>query len=188
MNISTLCLALLSCGDAAGYDIRKATTEGHFSHFLDASYGAIYPALSRMETDGLVTSRTEHTEGKPPRKVYSITGSGREALIESLHRPMRKDVFRSEFLMLTMFAEHLEPAIVTEAIERQLAFLRDDLAQIEEGAAEFDLGTVDWVAGYGRFCIRQQIDYIEGQRASIEAIAGRLIDDGGVVGLPLAAE
>ena len=77
MNVRTLCLAILYFGDATGYEIRKLSTEGKYSYFVEASYGAIYPALAKLEKDGLVTCRIEAVEGKPSRKVYSITDAGR---------------------------------------------------------------------------------------------------------------
>ncbi len=45
MSVRSLCLAILSFGDATGYEIRKESTEGRFSYFDDASFGSIYPAL-----------------------------------------------------------------------------------------------------------------------------------------------
>lgn len=184
MNVSTLCLAVLSTGDAAGYDIRKHVTEGVYSHFLDASFGSIYPALSRMETDQLVTSRTETTAGKPARKVYSITEEGRDAFLEALHRPIRKDVYRSEFLLLAMFAAHLQPAHVRAAIDAQLAFLRSEIETIDETAASIESPAAHWVADCGRVCIQHNIDYIEARRGELEALAGTELGDP----LPLAAE
>ena len=73
MSVRSLCLAILSFGDATGYEIRKESTEGRFSYFDDASFGSIYPALARLESEGLVTVREEPQAGKPARKVYSIT-------------------------------------------------------------------------------------------------------------------
>jgi len=46
MSVRGLCLAILSYGDATGYEIRKESTEGRFSYFDDASFGSIYPALA----------------------------------------------------------------------------------------------------------------------------------------------
>ena len=43
MNVRTLCLGVLSAGEASGYEIKKEIEEGLFSHFIEASYGSIYP-------------------------------------------------------------------------------------------------------------------------------------------------
>ncbi len=51
--------------------------------------GTVYPALSRLERSGHLRSRWEdaelaHREKRPPRRYYTITASGAEALDESL--------------------------------------------------------------------------------------------------------
>ena len=67
MNVRTICLAILYDGEATGYEIRKLSVEGEYSYFIDASFGSIYPALAKLELDGLVTSRVETQEGKPAK-------------------------------------------------------------------------------------------------------------------------
>src|SRR3546814_3071348 len=54
MDAKTLCLGVLSRGAASGYEIKKAFEEGPFSHFHQASFGSIYPALNALSADGLV--------------------------------------------------------------------------------------------------------------------------------------
>ena len=49
MNVRTICLAILYDAEATGYEIRKLSVEGEYSYFIDASYGAIYPALAKLE-------------------------------------------------------------------------------------------------------------------------------------------
>jgi hypothetical protein len=58
MNVRTLCLSILYEGEATGYDIRRLCMEGEFAYFVEASFGSIYPALAKLEDEGLVTSRT----------------------------------------------------------------------------------------------------------------------------------
>ena len=52
MNVKTLCLGVLSLGEASGYEIKKEIEEGLFSHFIDASFGSIYPALMQLNAEG----------------------------------------------------------------------------------------------------------------------------------------
>ncbi|MCB1471517.1 MAG: PadR family transcriptional regulator [Rhodobiaceae bacterium] len=124
MNVSTLCLAILSFGGASGYDIRKATTEGNFSHFVDASYGSIYPALDRLENDGLVTRRVEVQDGRPARHVYEITENGRAALVSQLMEPLAGDKVKSEFLLLALCAEYLPRDRLKQAVDKRIAELQ----------------------------------------------------------------
>jgi PadR family transcriptional regulator PadR len=53
--------------------------------------GTIYPALTRMERDGLLSSDWEDVddarkEGRPPRRNYALTPVGVRALNETLSR------------------------------------------------------------------------------------------------------
>src|SRR4029078_5134035 len=98
MNVRTLCLGVLTMGEASGYEIKKEIEEGMFSHFIEASYGSIYPALTQLAGGGLGTGRAEETHGKPDKKVYAITEHGRAALPKSMSVLPCRDKYRSEFL------------------------------------------------------------------------------------------
>jgi len=172
MNVRTLCLAVLNCGESTGYEIRKLVTDGHFSHFVDASFGSIYPALARMEADGLVASREEVQSGRPTRKVYEITDAGRGEFIQSLHKPAQPDIFKSEFLLLAMFAEYVDRDHVVGAIDAQIAFLEGEIAIIDEAEEEVGLNGASFCAEYGRHCLRASLTYLLENRAGLEAIAG----------------
>jgi DNA-binding PadR family transcriptional regulator len=50
--------------------------------------GTVYPALSRLERDGLVRSAWEdeqhaHAEGRPARRYYKLTAPGVKALADA---------------------------------------------------------------------------------------------------------
>ncbi len=44
--------------------------------------GTLYPLLSRLKTQGLLTYDWEESKSGPPRKYYELTDSGRETLKE----------------------------------------------------------------------------------------------------------
>lgn len=150
MNVRTLCLAILYEREATGYEIRRMSVEGECSYFVEASYGSIYPALAKLEDDGLVTSRVEPQEGKPAKKVYSITEAGRAAFVDALHEPLDEEVFRSPFLLFARFA-HLLPADLVEArAKEQLERVREDIRKIKQAAEEEGRTEGDaWVIAYG---------------------------------------
>ncbi len=151
MNVRTLCLSILYDGEASGYDIRRMCTEGNFAYFVEASYGSIYPALSRLEEDGLVSSRTEQQGGKPARKVYSITDAGRAAFAEELSEPLGEDMFRSPFLLFARFAHILPRELVEQRCNEFLQRQVDGRKHLEEAKTEHDCSPADmWVINYGR--------------------------------------
>ncbi|MBN9335615.1 PadR family transcriptional regulator [Devosia sp.] len=151
MNVRTLCLSVLYEGEATGYDIRRMCTEGEFAYFIEASFGSIYPALAKLEDDGLVTSRTVPQAGKPARKVYSITDAGRQAFADELHAPLGDDVFRSPFLLLARFVSILPQTLVAERAQAHLDQLIAERQQLDQVRDEHECSPADcWVLNYGR--------------------------------------
>jgi len=184
MNVTTLCLAILFQGEATGYEIKKMSTEGKYSYFVDASFGAIYPALSRLERDGLVTCREESHPGKPSRKIYSITEAGRERFAENLVEEPAPDIFRSEFLLITMYAPMLPKEVVRRAIDVRIDQLTREIEKLTQLAADEQTPGAHWAIDYGLCCFRRSIDYILEHREALVAIAGTANDSP----LPAAAE
>ncbi len=146
MDVKTLCLGVLTLGDASGYEIRKQFEEGPFAHFFDASYGSIYPALGRLLKDDLV-SVTEHAQnGKPDKKVYRLTPAGKKAFVDALSEDPTPDKFRSEFLVRFFFAE-LMSADQLEAVYGQYQ-------SHFQGMADFLAGLDDGGVPAGRLFVR----------------------------------
>lgn len=173
MNVKTLCLAILYFEEATGYEIRKMSTEGKYSHFVDASYGSIYPALNRLEGDGHVTFRQETEIGKPGRKIYSITDTGRSVFLKSLTEPPAKDIFRSEFLMIAMCAEFLPPDVIRSAIETRTGQLQAEINLLKGFAKDPKTSSsIKWVADYGMNCMQNSLNHLSTNREKLEELAG----------------
>ncbi|SDU15024.1 PadR family transcriptional regulator [Stappia sp. ES.058] len=183
MSVRTLCLAILNFGDATGYEIRKLSTEGRYSYFVDASFGSIYPALARLESDGLVTVREEAQSGKPSRKIYSITEAGREAFVEALSETPAPDTFRSPFLLVAMCADLVDTQTIRAAIDHRLQNLHEEFAKLDGIAEECSHAPTKFILDYGRHCMRQDIAFLTENRARIETLEPHTAAD-----LPAAAE
>jgi len=172
MNVRTLCLAILNMEESTGYEIRKLSTEGHFSYFVDASFGSIYPALTKLENDGMVTSREEAQVGRPSKKVYSITLAGRQEFLLALGNPIQKDIFKSEFLLVAMYAQYITKEELSQALDTQIAYLETDLAVIDGALEGVELAGAHWIAEMGRSCMEAQLIYINKNRKQLEDMAG----------------
>lgn len=171
MNVRTLCLAILHSGDATGYEIKKLSVEGAYRHFVDASFGSIYPALARLEHDGLVTVREEVQSGKPARKVYSITEQGHAELVAQLSALPAPDIYRSQFLLVAMKSELVPVSLIRAAIEKRLDELRAQIGQLNEiVACEVSPGA-RWAAMSGITCMTASLHYLEQHRGELEAMA-----------------
>jgi len=172
MDVKTLCLGALDAGDATGYEIKKMFEDGVFAHFLEASFGSIYPALTKLENDGMVTSREEAQVGRPSKKVYSITLAGRQEFLLALGNPIQKDIFKSEFLLVAMYAQYITKEELSQALDTQIAYLETDLAVIDGALEGVELAGAHWIAEMGRSCMEAQLIYINKNRKQLEDMAG----------------
>jgi PadR family transcriptional regulator, regulatory protein AphA len=168
LNVRTVCLGYLSLREATGYEMKKDFEEGMFCHFMEASYGSIYPALNQLAADGLVTVREEEQSGKPDKKVYAITPNGTQALRKALNVLPAADKFKSEFLFMMLLQQHITPEHRITAIEKQIKDMRIDLANLGECRAQRP-GDHDgeFVAGYGEAVLTAGVTYLEQKLAEL---------------------
>lgn len=126
MDTKTLCLAVLQAAPASGYEIKKTLESGPLSHFQEISFGAIYPALARLADEGLITGRTQAQDKRPDKKVYSLTPTGRDRLVDTLLQPPAPDRVRSDFLMILFLSDLLPQDYVIEIIDARTAELEKE--------------------------------------------------------------
>lgn len=77
-QLGLLLLAVLEQGSGHGYEIIQDLRDRSDGRF-DMPEGTIYPALHRLETDGLISGRWIKAEGRR-RRTYSLTLAGRTEL------------------------------------------------------------------------------------------------------------
>lgn len=172
MNVRTLCLGVLSAGEASGYEIKKEIGEGLFSHFIDASFGSIYPALTQLAGEGLVTVRAEEQSGKPDKKVYAITPKGLDVLARSVSVVPSRDKYKSEFLFQMLLQEYLTPPVILAAIDKQLADLNADLVRIKEcNCAEEPHAGARFIADYGMAVLTAAVQVLTQKKAELLRVA-----------------
>ena len=111
---------MLTDGEASGYDLKKYF-ESSFGHFFAAGYGSIYPALASLAAKDLVSCKCIPQEGKPDRKVYSITDAGREQLLSALEKPNPSHKIRSEFLATVCFAHLMQNEQIQTVLDNRVA-------------------------------------------------------------------
>jgi DNA-binding PadR family transcriptional regulator len=80
-------LGLLQQRPSSGYELRRTFANTPMGTFSD-SPGAIYPALRRLERQGLVRGRVEASAGLRRKQTFRLTPRGLAALEEWLQRPL----------------------------------------------------------------------------------------------------
>lgn len=139
-KIDYVILGLLSHETLSGYDI-KQRMDSALSMFWGASYGSIYPTLSLLLQQEMITSENV-SHNKRDKIIYTITNKGREQLKEWLKLPVQKDEIRYETLLKLFFAgdntkestmkhmEDFEKKIENEL--KKLQFFAQNLEHVQE--------------------------------------------------------
>ncbi|MGB8364616.1 MAG: PadR family transcriptional regulator [Rhizomicrobium sp.] len=171
MDVRTICLGILTRGETTGYDIKKLVEECGYQHFVEASFGSIYPALNQLTRDGLVEVRSEAQDKRPDRKVYSITAAGRSQFIASLLEPLGEDRHRSPFVFAMLFSHLLPPERVSAMLDTYIAQTEENLSRLTKAAVEPLTRGERFVTDFGRTLYVAMLDFLQTHRANIETNA-----------------
>lgn len=109
---------------ASGYDLKKHFGES-VRYFWHAELSQIYPALAKLEKQGLLKSETRPSEKGPKRKIYTRTPKGKAALREWLAEGPVCRTERLSYLTQVFFLD----AIPKSQRVRFFKALRDDFAE-----------------------------------------------------------
>jgi PadR family transcriptional regulator AphA len=141
-SIRHLILGLLAPQSMSGYDIKCLLKS--WSWLVDSpSFGSLYPTLHALQDDGLVTVERVPGQGKPARKVYTITEAGRQALREWVDQPVAQDTSLKTFIMRLILAGNFSHTGLIAYLQQrrsQVAVHRATLEQIAGTLDETDLG------------------------------------------------
>jgi DNA-binding PadR family transcriptional regulator len=169
VDVHTICLGILTHGDATGYEIKNLFQNDGYQHFVEASFGSIYPALNRLCEEGLVSVRAEAQEKRPDRKVYSITPAGRSAFIASLLKPLPEDRHRSPFVFAMLFSDLLPAERVRSLLEDYISQTEAKLAQLNAGSTAPENPGEAFANGFGRAIYKAALDFLKSQRVQFES-------------------
>ncbi len=173
MDAKTLCLGVLTEGEASGYEIKKQMEEGPLAHFYRAGYGSIYPALNKLDAEGLVTCTEMAQEKRPGKKIYRITKRGEEAFREALRTRPRSDWVRSDYLFMMFFAEFLDGGRLDEVYEGYLREYRNAIRDLQEMNLCKSFGGRRFVHAFGLHLYKAMVEFMENNRDLLtEADAG----------------
>ncbi|MBI1239189.1 MAG: PadR family transcriptional regulator [Alphaproteobacteria bacterium] len=168
MDVRTICLGLLTYGEATGYEIKKRLEEGAIGQVTGVSFGAIYPALTRLAEDGLLSARDEPQDKRPDKKVYALTEKGRAALIEALLEPVGEDRFRSPFIFVMSLADLLPPERVQRLIDQRIAWVEEKRRDLEIMFEESTSEAQRFTCGYGLAVHGAELAYLRTHRRRLE--------------------
>jgi len=120
-------LGFLNYSPATGYEL-KHLLDVSTSFFWHAKQSQIYTTLKKMEEDDLISSRFEPQEGRPNRRVYTISQTGKEELGKWLKKPLINLEKRKETLLLKLFfSAEIEKDVVLTELNQHVKLHQDQL-------------------------------------------------------------
>lgn len=139
-DIEAAILGLLYEEPQYGYQIEKTIEGWGMRNWTQIGFSSIYYVLKKLEKKDLVESRLEKVEGKPSRKVFTITELGRRTMKEKLTDLLSwNKKLISPFDLGVAYLNYLEPQEVVECLENyvksangRIKFLKSSVKMQEE--------------------------------------------------------
>jgi PadR family transcriptional regulator AphA len=168
MSLENAILGFLGREPVTGYDLKTRCFDRDVAPFWTADQAQIYRTLDRLERSGLVRSEIVPQPGRPDRRVFDLTTTGRRALREWLETPHPIPALRESFLLQIHFSDQLpgEAALAVletarDGYQRRLDTLRGQSADVGgattegarraarrtalHGAIAATRATIDWI-------------------------------------------
>jgi DNA-binding PadR family transcriptional regulator len=152
-------LGFLMEKDMTGYDMKQHMSFST-SHFVDASYGSIYPSLKRLEQKGLVAAK-ESVENRKLKKIYSINEQGKAVFLEWLNSPIEPSKSNLSSAMVKIFFFYYLPSEKVDSLIHQyicdIENYKNSLLKLKNNIGNqmnpFELSTLDFGLDYYDFII-----------------------------------
>jgi PadR family transcriptional regulator, regulatory protein AphA len=126
-------LALRDSGTGHGYDLARQFSPGApLGNVVRLEPGMVYHHLKKLERLGWVSAVPEVEPGRPARRLFALTSSGRAELGRWLSEPVAHTrEIRLDFLVKLYLALLLDPTLAVRLVDEQ----RDRCARLVESLA-----------------------------------------------------
>ncbi|HTX61310.1 MAG TPA: PadR family transcriptional regulator [Methanobacterium sp.] len=125
-------LGLLYEGPQYGYQLEKIIEGWGMRNWAQIGFSSIYYTLKKLEKKEMVQSRLEQVEGKPSRKVFTITDLGKQTMKEKV-----KDLLSwnkkliSPFDLGLAYMNYLDTSEVIDCLENYIESARGRIKFLE---------------------------------------------------------
>lgn len=105
MSLKHAIMVLLETEAGSGYDLLKRFKQ-RLGFFWQVSHQQIYQQLKTMHQDNLINCQLEAQQGKPDRKVYTMTKAGHQELLIWLNAACKPQKI-NDSLLVKLYGGHL---------------------------------------------------------------------------------
>ena len=165
-------------GPMHGHRLRLEAERNHVHLWTDITVGAVYGAMKRLASEGLLRALGSEREGnRPARQVFEITDAGRAALAVLRREGLTEVWFKYDpfDLALTRIeAENLDtlPSVLAERLSKVQAMLAES-KRINEGAREYVGLAKQWALRHTEYRLEAEVAYL----TDLLAAAPEIVDD-----------
>lgn len=131
MALAHTILTLLLEEPRSGYDIGQAFEE-FVNCFWSATTPQIYRELARMESSGWITAEVIPQEGRPNKKIYSVTEAGQKELTDWVAEPSEPTAIREELLVKVMAGYLVPKAVILDELKARRRIHQKRLEEMRE--------------------------------------------------------
>lgn len=139
MSTRHVILALLNIQPATGYELALTMKES-IEPLWSATHSQIYPALHKLESDGLIVGEQSLRGTRMKRVVYRVTDEGARELEEWIARPVQYLPFRDPFRLWASYFDVCPPEVMERNLEEHIKLQTERAEQLVERASELAKG------------------------------------------------
>jgi len=123
-------LGLIAEKPRHGYEIKKEF-EGSVGFFWNAHLSQIYPELTKLEEEGLLSKELVIQEERPNKALYTITAKGNEELRKWLAEPIKPRQMKDESLLKIFFSKMIPKEKIIANIDSHKKHCQEELQTLK---------------------------------------------------------
>ncbi|MDJ0578801.1 PadR family transcriptional regulator [Crocosphaera sp.] len=136
MALTHTILVTIATEPHTGYEIWK-NFEETLNCFWKASQQQIYRELGKMEQKGLVNSEMIFQQGRPNKKLYSITEQGKIELEKWISFPSEPTVIREDLLVKIRAGSLVNPEIILQELKHRRQIHQETLTRYQQKEKDY---------------------------------------------------
>lgn len=139
-NSELALLSLLAEAPRHGYELEQLIRERGMRNWTEIAFSSIYFVLEKLVKKGLASSEVHPgIEGRPNRKVYSITPEGYSALKQGVIKGLRSPEPGGQAFLIALSCQPLlEPAELDSALRARIRELTTLIENLSVNPASLD--------------------------------------------------
>lgn len=161
MSLKHAILGFLDQKEESGYDLQKKI-DSTINHFWPSTQSQIYRTLKELVKDGQVDLRLVYQDGKPNKKNYSITPTGKKELKSWLEADIDLPNHRNQFLVQLFFSDNLDKQKIRGNLRHYRSIQMQRLDFIKERTPETPKHKLYWlIAQNGIMALENEIKWVD---------------------------